>query len=389
MLNELKIRNRNVRQINILTGQVNDQVAMVDAIVSEAVNQPTAEEKAKQERMVVLEVLHITTKTEVVPETYSLTVDGVGIFALGDIHSVKGKQKSGKSAVLKVCMSALLKGRQFRVKCELIAPVVLFIDTEQQATDVKLIIEEVKYLTGCEDDYIDSHLKLYTMRRMNYDTLIGDTRLLIEQYRPQVDFIDGIVDYVASFNDEVLSRNLIHELLILCDEFHCAIINVLHENKSIDDENMRGHLGSVLAQKEGTGLQCKKNNRGIISVSCPDARHGTMPQWNIYFNAEGHIASADELWTIQQQAESEKRNSQRKQKRDDFVQQRLDIAIDIINKNGGEIKRGLLINSMMERLKLTRTPVSKFIKKMVEEKRLFEVGDDRSISAKPNDGISR
>ena len=276
----------NVQQLEQLTGQVNSQVQTVGNIVSEAVNQPSADEQTKAERLELLEQWRITGRSEIVPEAYCLSVDGVGIFALGDIHGIKGKQKSGKSAVLKVCATALMSGSQYRVKCELENPVGLFIDTEQQASDVKLVVDEVKFMSQRDDDYLDQHLFLYSLRRMSYDTLINDTRMLMEKHRPQVVFIDGLVDYVASFNDEVLSRQLIHALLLLCEEYHCAIVNVLHENKASDDENMRGHLGTVLSQKAGTVLKCSKSRDGIISVTCPDARHGTMPQWNIFLQSE-------------------------------------------------------------------------------------------------------
>ena len=119
--------------------------ALVDSIVAQAVAQPVSEEQARAERLKVLTEARISTQTVVNPERYALSVDGVGIFALRDIHGVKGKQKSGKSGALKVFVAALLNGLQFRVKSELEEPVVLFIDTEQQAADVKLVIDEIPY----------------------------------------------------------------------------------------------------------------------------------------------------------------------------------------------------------------------------------------------------
>ena len=170
---------------------------LADTIIAQAVTQPTPEEQARAERLAVLENLRITTATNVEAEHYALSVDGVGFFALDDIHALKGKQKAGKSAALKICAAALLSGQQFRVKSELEEPVVLFIDTEQQAADVKLIVDELKQLTHCNDEYIDSHLLLFPLRRMSSEILLSDTRLLIQTYRPQVVFIDGLVDYAT------------------------------------------------------------------------------------------------------------------------------------------------------------------------------------------------
>lgn len=315
--------------------------------------------------MALLEQMRITSQTEVEPEAYCLTVDGKGFFALSDIHALKGKQKSGKSAVLKVCAAALLGGQQFRVKSELEQPVILFLDTEQQAADVKLIVDEVKCMTQCTDEYIDSHLFLYTLRRLNYETLISDTRLLIEQHHPQVVFIDGLVDYVSSFNDEVLSRQIIHDLLLLCEEHRCAIVNVLHENKASDDENMRGHLGTVLAQKAGSVLQCYKSKQGIIGVTCPDSRHGAMPDWHIQFDDEGHICSADERWLEEQQKRSQDQTERNQAKRQERDRQRLDTALSIIRENDGHVARKTLKETLMQRLNVGDSTAQKIIKENV------------------------
>ncbi len=341
-----------------MTESIKDNEVLVSDIVSQATAQPTEREK----RLALLEGFRITTQTEVEPEQYALSVDGIGIFALSDLHGLKGKQKSGKSAVLKVCAAALMSGQTFRVKSELEEPVTLFLDTEQQTADVKLIVDEVKLMSGASDDYIDSHLLLITLRRRSYDTLLDDTRLLISEYRPQMVFIDGVVDYVASFNDEVLSRQLVHDLLLICEEHKCAIVNVLHENKAADDENMRGHLGTVLSQKAGTVLQCRKVKSGIISVSCPDARHGTMPAWNISFDGDGHLVDADLQMQEEERLKSLNRSEREKEKREKRNQERMEAALCIIRNHGGRITRKDLKLQLMQQLKVGDSTAQSIIK---------------------------
>ena len=92
-----------LQNVQLQAGQVISPKALADGIVAQALAKPTAEEQKREERMQVLEATRVTTQTEVEPEQYALSVDGTGFFALGDIHGLKGKQKSGKSAVLKVC----------------------------------------------------------------------------------------------------------------------------------------------------------------------------------------------------------------------------------------------------------------------------------------------
>lgn len=374
----------NVQQAESLTGQVNSQALTVQDIVGEAVNRPTTEEQALEERLALLEATRITTSTEVKREKYALTVNGIGVFALRDIHALKGKQKSGKSAVLKVCTAALLGGQQFRVKSELEEPVVLFIDSEQQMADVRLVIDELKHMTQCPDDYIDQHLRLYSLRRLSYDTLLSDTQLLIKTHHPQIIFIDNLVDYIASFNDEVLSRQLIHDLLLLCEEHQCAIVNVLHENKAADDENMRGHLGTILAQKAGSVLQCQKNKTGIINVTSPDSRHGVMPSWSICFGDDGHIIDADQRKQEEERQNSLNRIEREKKMREKRNQERTEMTLRILREFGGAIKRKELKQQLMQRLKISDSTAQFIIKQNIpqsisEVNGMIYVSDDADL----------
>jgi len=363
----IKKETKNVQQLEQLTGQVTNQAQTVKDIVGETGNMPTDEEEQRQERLTQLQKMRISMETEVEPERYALSVDGIGFFALNDLHGLKGKQKSGKSAVLKVCTSALMCGQQFRVKAELQEPKVLFLDTEQQAADVKLVVSEVAHMSGQSPAYIDSHLFLYTLRRLNYDTLLEDTRLLIHLHRPAVVLVDGVVDYVASFNDEVMSRKLIHDLLLLCEEYQCAIVCVLHENKATEDVNMRGHLGTVLAQKAGSVLQCQKQD-GLIKVICPDARHGTMPQWSLTFDGEGHICPADDLQKQKTQQWQELARQRQQEAYEEKRQERLQLLLTIIRDNGGRVSRKELVCEFSKKAKVASSTAQRFIKSLMGTK---------------------
>lgn len=366
LLNKYKMKasfeeSRNVQQTVGLTGQVNNQVQTVDTIVSEAVNQPSAEEQAKAERMELLWGLRIKSDTMVELEQYVLSVDGVGFFAQDDVHGLKSKQKAGKTSVLKVCSAALMSEQVMRVKSEMDSPVVLWLDTEQKPADVKAIVDDVKLLSGVSDDYLDEHFFLFPLRKMNYETLLGDTRMLIERVHPQVVLVDGVVDYVASFNDEVLSRQLIHELMMLAQEHHCAIVCVLHENKASDDENMRGHLGTVLAQKAGTVLQCHKSKQGIISVSCPDSRHGAMPEWSICYDAEGRLHDADEQHRLEVERERMSKKERQQLEKEQREKDRVDMMLTAVRESGGCISRKELTERLVDLFGVKRPTVATFI----------------------------
>lgn len=346
----------------------------VDDIVGKAVNQPTADEQAYQERLAALSEYLIRTDTEVPPEEPSLSVDGVGLFALRDIHAVKAKQKQGKTTMLKVCVAALMSGQQFRVKSELDAPKVLWLDTEQKRTDVKLILTDIQQMTGLDDDYINQHLMVYAMRSRSYDELLKDMTTLVSAFTPQVVILDGVVEFVASFNDESEAKSLIHDLLNASETYNCAIVCVLHTNKADEDHNMRGHLGTMLAQKAGTVLECKKQDR-IITVRCSDARHEEMPDWSICYDENGCIADADEQRKAcleQHKLELQKKRQEETERKNN---ERLNYALTAIRDNGGSIHRKQLTEILSKKFELNRSTVSSIISQWLKSETVVEVNN--------------
>lgn len=362
----------NVQQAESLAGQVGSQAVAVQDIVGEAVNEPSKEEVKVAERRKALSETLITLDTVVEPLRYSLSVDGVGVFSLLDIHGVKAKQKAGKTTMLKVCAAAWLRGEQFRVKSELEAPRVLWLDTEQNRPDVKQILTDIVEMTGVDADYITSHLHVHALRCCSYEGLYDLMVQAVIDFKPQVVIVDGIVEFVASFNDEAIAKKLMHDLQVMSQEHECAVVCVLHTNKADEDHNMRGHLGTMLAQKAGTVLECRKQG-GIISVTCSESRHQEMPEWSITFDGEGHIVDADE----QRQQFIEKRKAEQQQKRKEETErkqkERLDYALKCIDDYGGSISKKQLIEIMMKKFELKRPSISNHLSMWINDHRIYDV----------------
>ncbi len=372
----------NVQQLGELTGPVNSQaMKTVGTIVGEAANQPTeaqrkqAEEEQKRERLrQMLRETRIQCDTEVPPQEYTLEIDGTGFFARRDIHAVKAKAKAGKTTTLKVFIAALLLGLMFRVKSLLEKPRILYFDTEQSRRDTKGILDDVALMTGLSPEVIDGQVVLHSLRRVDREDLLALLRVAIDDERPDVVFIDGIVEFVASFNDETESKQLIKDLLVLCEEYNCAIINVLHTNKADEDHNMRGHLGTMLGQKSGTVLECRKEKGSkVITVFCSESRHAEPTEWSIMFTEDGHIVDADEqrrqLLEDRKAAQQQRRQeeSERKQK------ERLDYALMAIRDNGGLISRKQLTEILTKKFELKRNTFSEYISLWIQNGAIYEV----------------
>ena len=363
----------NVQQHEQLTGQVNNQAQTVADIVGEAVNQPTEEEQKRERLRKILSDTRIRTDTEVPDLEYALEVDGTGFFARRDIHAVKAKAKAGKTTTLKVFIAALLQGEMFRVKSLLEKPRIVFFDTEQNRKDTKSILDDVAAMTGLEPEVIDAQVVLQSLRRVDREDLLPLLRLALEDEKPDVVFVDGIVEFVGSFNDESESKQIIKDLLVLSEEYNCAIICVLHTNKADEDHNMRGHLGTMLAQKAATVLECKKERgSSVITVSCSESRHEEPTEWSIMFAEGGRIVDATEERKLQ----LEQRKAEQQQKRQEALekekQERLQKCLTILRDKGGAISRRQLTEILMKVFERKRPTVASYISEWLKDKAVFE-----------------
>lgn len=327
---------------------------------------------SSEELRVILEDSRITTSTEVPEANYVLSIDNVGFFARDDIHAIKAKQKAGKTSTLKVILSTLMGGSLFRLKSLLQEAKVVYFDTEQSRQDTKQILSDVEDLTGLEPDYLDNHLSLHSLRRYSPDQL---RHLLIQALgdnHPDVVIIDGLVEMVLSFNDEEESKKLIQSLLVLAEKYHSAIIVVLHTNKNEDDHHMRGHLGTMLAQKAASVLECSNNN-GVITVKCTEVRHKEIPTWSIRYDEEGHLQDADILQAEQTKKVKATKEKRRHEEAEQKRKHRMEACIRILDEEGGSMLRKNLVNSLMIVLGEGHSVIQAFIKTQIEAGNLYMV----------------
>lgn len=320
----------------------------------------------KEELKAMLETSRVTTQTEIPEEDYILTVDDVGTFARGDIHAIKAKQKSGKTTALKVILSALMGGNLFRLHSLLDSPNVIYFDTEQSLADTKQILKDVQKLTGLDSEYIDSHLSLYSLRRYSPDELKHLLTEAIDKNHPDVIFLDGLVEFVVSFNDETESKAVVQTLLVLAEKYHCAIIAVLHTNKAEDSHAMRGHLGSMTGQKAATVLECERTG-DVITVKSTDVRHQAVPTWSIMYDEEGNIQDADTLMTMMIAQDKVRREQQRQEEANRKRLECLEACKRLIMEAGGSLIRKTLTEQMEQTMGIGHSKAYSFIKDELEK----------------------
>lgn len=200
------------------------------------------------------------------PIQYCFEVGGVPCFPKGDIQGNKGQQKNGKTFAEVLFMGAALKGEYLGVKCLIPKAKVLFIDTEQHPRNTRLAYRRVCQIAGINGRERQERLNMLHLRLSeDVETTRKAIRLKIKYFRPDIVFLDGIIDCVTDFNDQKESKQYLTELAKIALEYNCAISCTIHTNPG-DESKMRGHIGTMLAQKASDVIQCIKTKKDDSSV---------------------------------------------------------------------------------------------------------------------------
>ena len=197
------------------------------------------------------------------------------------IHIVSGKQKAGKTFYNSIIMTAILNPDGF---CGL-KPTktnfrVLFADTEQDRSDTFKVVERIHRLNGWQTDKNYPKLVAINLREFSAEERLKLIEQALSDYKPDILIIDGVVDLCIDFNSLEESHALTTKLMKWTVKYDVSVITALHENKGND--NLRGHLGSFLAQKSDSVIRIAKESDGIAYMSCKivDSRKKPIEDFN-------------------------------------------------------------------------------------------------------------
>ena len=236
---------------------------------------PTGEELAEVGRVLDVSPYLLDPEHEFEPIQYSFSQNGIGLAPRGDIHVVKAPQKNGKTFLLTLMMGAMLKGEYLGLKSEIENPRILFIDTEQHPRNTQLVYRRICRIAGINGRQRHEQLRVLHLRGAKVEVIRHVILQEIVFYKPDVVYIDGLVDCVKDPNDQAESKDYITELSAIALNHNCSIWTVLHVNPGT--EKMRGHLGTIMAQKVSDVLQCLKEKQPdgsiIFTVEHTDTRN--------------------------------------------------------------------------------------------------------------------
>lgn len=193
-------------------------------------------------------------------EQVLLTMQNENIGSLQNFITVTGMPKSGKSRFISAIVSSGLTGAEiFTLKLRLTDEHfrILHVDTEQSEYDYYKQINQIKAMAKI--DQLPGYFQSWNMREHEPKTLIQAVHHLVNN-TPNLGILilDGILDFLYSYNDEGESKTLINLLKRWSKVSNSLIICILHTGKTTG--TTVGHFGAMADRASQTVMEVKRND---------------------------------------------------------------------------------------------------------------------------------
>ena len=230
---------------------------------------------------------------------FLLRIHGVPTVPRGNLVAINAKWKNGKTFLCDLLCSVFLGGTAFPdMDNNHQEGKVLFFDTEQDISDTARIRNVIYSLIPEESR---ERLEIYCLRGSDISSDDGKLNRYefiakaVEHSQPALVIVDGIADLIYNYNDPIESQLMVNNLASLASKHDCAIITVMHQNKSKDNTTMKGHLGTLLYQKACDVFSITKVS-SLFVCSHTVSRHSNAPDFYFVIN-DGVPAMPDDEQT--------------------------------------------------------------------------------------------
>ena len=231
------------------------------------------------------------------PPRYTMQRNGVPFADVGELHIISGKPGHGKTGLMSQLMATVLCGQFGNTqRCEVshrirdkqtgeveekVVPTkVLYIDTEQGKDDTIAIKNRVCSLSGI--DYTKPCQQFYILRLRDTEEAADRWKKILKaiwQVEPTDIFLDGLLDIVKDYNDQVECQPIIRKCMMLATYYDASLWAVLHENPLVD--KLVGVLGSITQRKVSEIFTVQKIKQCDLK---PNDRRADLP--DIYFKVK-------------------------------------------------------------------------------------------------------
>ena len=188
--------------------------------------------------------------------------EGAGLMASNNLHLVRGREKTGKSAFGVLLITAALGGEFLGVLACKKSMRVTWIDTEQDLSTLRR--KARKAVEMAQDGENGERLSVYSVKSLSPAERLKTVLEAIRESRADFVFLDGLADLCADFNDQRESAQVVGELVNVAEETRCALLAVVHTSKT-DKSEARGHVGAIAQQKAGEVYEVRRETGSSVA----------------------------------------------------------------------------------------------------------------------------
>lgn len=242
-------------------------------------------------------------------------------FARGELTAVSGKAKSGKTFICSVLMALCfrhqvlglerIEGQPSPISPQpsTLTPLkVLWYDTEQSEESTQDILKNrILPMAGIsESEFPSDCFQIFNVRGESYSERLSMLEAAVPRFRPDLVILDGIRDLVSDINDGVVAQDVVERLMRLASDNRCCMVCVLHQNKSGEDRNLRGWIGTELKNKSFEVYECAKSAERIFTWTQTDTRKYDITdkvQFSVGENGIPYLCTPAQLLEAQYEAQ--------------------------------------------------------------------------------------
>ena len=237
---------------------------LVEAELDMASMTPHEREEAqrKSERLAMLQRMRITPDMNLPPLEFLFNMLGKPCFPRGEVVTVTGKPKSGKTYFLSLLMTACTTDRDVigirrttdspPLKC-------LWYDTEQcQQSTREIIADRIRPMaTDSQGCFQEEMYDIFNSRSLDFSERMELLESAVAHCHPDLVVIDGICDLIRDINDGTTVKAVVEDLMRTAQAYDCCIVCAIHQNKGAEDRNPRGWIGTELNNKSFEVYACE------------------------------------------------------------------------------------------------------------------------------------
>lgn len=200
---------------------------------------------------------------------YTIRLNGADCGPVTGVMCISGQSGNGKTMTSSMLMATYLgadvDGIQLiwaKKNARL-----LYVDTEMEKGNTQLVVARIAIQVGCTPSDLRDRLYVMRLREEEDHTMIWKKILRgIFELKPDVVFLDGMIDIIGDFNDNRESSLIIRKIMKLADYYQMPVWAVMHQNPGSD--KLVGHQGSFMERKSTMVLRTQKviDNEATMTV---------------------------------------------------------------------------------------------------------------------------